>query len=373
MDIYNYFNHFVSNTYAGSGNQFFFTMPKEEIRCGRVFYQITEGGTYRYSVLFSNMMDSTYENGSVSQKNIICAPWKIHSAKIGRCKNIPANKELSELVIDEDILVTDFSDITFDGKVTKEINNGEMFSSDPVECSFQKGEYLCLEISFSGTQIPYHEETLLPVFVKHKDGWKYDKKMPFASMIGCDRKVTWKIGYFGDSITQGIGTKENSYLHWNALLSEKLGNQYSYWNFGLGYGRANDAASDGVWMEKAKKNDIIFVCFGVNDLLQGFSEEQIKSDLIHIVDTFKKENKKVILQTLPPFDYQGEMIGKWNQINLFIKNQLKNKVDFLFDAASLLGVDGAPQNAKFGGHPNEEGCKIWADTLYDALKENNIL
>lgn len=33
----------------------------------------------------------------------------------------------------------------------------------------------------------------------------------FAGMIGCDRKVSAKIAYFGDSITQGIGTKENSY------------------------------------------------------------------------------------------------------------------------------------------------------------------
>ena len=30
----------------------------------------------------------------------------------------------------------------------------------------------------------------------------------------------------GDSITQGIGTKLNSYLHWNAILSEKLGEEY---------------------------------------------------------------------------------------------------------------------------------------------------
>ena len=210
MDICNYFNQFTSNTYAGSGNQFFFTMPKDEIRCGRVFYQITESGTYRYSVLFSNTMDSTYENGSVSQKNIICAPWKIHGAKIGRCNNIPSNKELWELVMDEDIIVTDFLDITFDGELPKEVNTGELFSSDPVQCTFQKGEYLCLEITFSGTQIPYHEETLLPVFTQHQDGWKYDKKMPFASMIGCDRAVIKKIGYFGFSAAKKKKGKGNT-------------------------------------------------------------------------------------------------------------------------------------------------------------------
>ena len=373
MEISDYFSRFSSNTYAGSGNQYFFTMPKDEIRCGRVFYKITEGGTYHYSILFSNTIDSTFEDGSISRKNTVCALWKIHNAKIGRCKNIPDDKELSKMVMDKDIIVSDFFGISFDGKPSKEVTDGNMFASDPIESTFQKGEYLCLEIVFSGTQIPYHEETLLPVYVKNQDGWSYDKKMPFASMIGCDRKVTKRIGYFGDSITQGIGTKENSYSHWNALLSEKLGNQYSYWNSGLGYGRANDAASDGIWMEKALKNDIVFVCFGVNDILQGQSEEQIKSDLAYIVNKLKNANKKVILQTIPPFDYQGEQIPKWNQINSFIKTELKNKVDFLFDAAALLGEKNAPQNAKYGGHPNEEGCKIWAEALYAALKENHIL
>ncbi len=373
MDISNYFSEFSSNAYAGSGNQYFFTMPENEVRCGRIFYKITEGGTYRYSILFSNIIDSTFENGNISRKNMICPSWKIHRAKMGKCKNIPDDKELSKLIMDQDIIVSEFFGISFDGKPSKEVTDGGLFASDPMELTFQKGEYLCLEITFSGAQIPYHEETLLPVYTKGEKGWSYGKEMPFASMIGCDRAITKKIGYFGDSITQGIGTKENSYSHWNALLSEKIGNQYSYWNLGLGYGRANDAASDGIWIEKAKQNDIIFVCFGVNDVLQGQSEEQIKSDLTYIVDELKKAGKKVILQTLPPFDYQGELIKTWQQINSFIKSDLKNKADFLFDAATLLGDENVPQNAKYGGHPNEEGCKIWADTLYRALKDNNIL
>lgn len=373
MDIQNYFDNYVSNTYAGSGNQYFFTMPKHEVSCGRLFYQITEGGSYRYSVLFSNTIDSTYENGGISRKNMVCAPWKIHSAKIGRCKSIPCKKELCDIVMGTDIIVSDLINLRFDGNLTKEVSSGELFASDPVEYTFQKGEYLCLELTFSGTQIPYHEETLLPVYIKKENSWQYAKQMPFASMIGCDRAVSEKIGYFGDSITQGIGTKENSYSHWNALLSEKLGNQYSYWNLGLGYGRASDAASDGIWMKKAMQNDIVFLCFGVNDILQGQSEEQIKADLTCIVNELKQADIKVILQSIPPFDYGETQIGKWKRLNQFIKDKLKNKVDFFFDAALILGDEDAPQNAKYGGHPNVHGCQIWAEALFHALREHHIL
>jgi len=366
-----YFEQFSSNTYAGSGNQLYFEMDENEIRTGRVFYKISVGGEYNYSILFSNIIDSTFSDGSISYKNLICDNWTIHNAKIGRCKFFNPEKELSELSmggIGADIEVLDFKDITFDGKINKEVFAGDFFASDPIKLKFKKDEYLCLEITFSGKMIPYHEETLLPVFIKDGGQWKYSKFMPFAGMIGCDRKVKGKVAYLGDSITQGIGTKPNSYLHWNAILSEKLGSEYSYWNLGIGYGRANDAASDGAWLYKAKQNDIIFVCYGVNDILKGYPEEQIKADLLYISDTLKRLGKKVIMQTIPPFDYKGEDIVKWERINSFILTEIRNRVDFVFDNNQYLGKNGKPGEAKYGGHPNEEGCKIWAEALFEKIK-----
>lgn len=373
-----YFEEFKSNTYAGSGNQFYFKMNENEIRTGRVFYKISAGGEYNYSILFSNVTDSTYADGSISHKNLICDEWTIHNFKIGKCKEFNTNIELTKVVMDDineksDITVTDFINITFNGKKSKVVKPGEFFSSDPVKMGFEKGEYICLEITFSGKMIPYHEETLLPVFIKEGEKWKYSKFMPFAGMVGCDRQTKGRIAYLGDSITQGIGTKPNSYLHWNAILSEKLGSGYSYWNIGIGYGRANDAASDGAWLYKAKQNDIVFVCYGVNDILQGQSEEQIKADLTHIADVLKRAGKKVIVQTIPPFDYKGENIEKWKRLNLYILSELREKVDFVFDNTKILGKKENPSDAVYGGHPNEEGCKMWADALLTKIREEDLL
>lgn len=373
-----YFDLFGSNTYAGSGNQFYFEMESDKISTGRVFYKISVGGEYNYSILFSNIIDSTYSGGLISQKNMICDSWTIYSAKIGKCKKIDLSKDVSELVMsgdgeESDIVVSDFRDIYFNGQKTKEVMPGEFFASDKVKMEYQKGEYLCLEITFSGTKIPYHEETLLPVFIKEDGMWKYSKFMPFAGMIGCDRKVKGKIAYIGDSITQGIGTKKNSYLHWTAVLSEMIGDKYSYWNLGIGCGTANDAASNGAWLYKAKQSDIVFVCYGVNDILREQSEEQIKADLNYIVEALKKEGKKVIIQTIPPFDYEGENVEKWQKINLYIMTVLKEKADFVFDNVRKLGEENRLEKAKYGGHPNEEGCKLWAQALLREIYEQKIL
>lgn len=365
-----YFNQYNSNTLAGSGNQLYFTIPEDEVRTGRIFYKITEQGEYNYSILFSNIIDSTYSDGSISQKNLKCSSWKIHNAKIGRCARFDTGKAVTELIMDADVEVVDLTSITFDGRSDKTVMPGEFFSSDPVKMNFEKDDFLCIEMTFSGEMIPYHEESLLPVFVKDESGWRYSKQMPFAGMIGCDRTVKGRIAFIGDSITQGIGTELNSYMHWNAVLSKKLSGEYAYWNLGIGYGRANDAASDGAWLYKARQNDIVFVCYGVNDILQGFSEEQIKSDLTTIVTKLKESGIKVVLQTVPPFDYEGEKLQIWKRINLYIKEVLKDRVDIIFDNVPILGKnEEMPQTAIYGGHPNAEGCALWAEALYVAVKD----
>ena len=369
-----YFENFVSNTVAGSGNQKFFNLENGEVKTGRVFYKITASGEYNYSLLFSNIMDSTFADGAESHKNLICNSWQIHSAKIYKCVKFDETKDVTTLTMaddkEADINVLPLCELTFNSEKTKTVMPGEFFASDGVMLSFNKGDYLCLEIEFSGKKIAYHEESILPVFVKENGEWKYSKYMPFAGMIGVERKVKARVAYFGDSITQGIGTPINSYSHWNAVLSEKIGDEYSFWNLGLGYGRANDAASDGAWLYKAKQSDIVFVCFGVNDIIQGLPEEQIKKDLKTVVQILKNEGKTVIMQTIPAFDYTGDYIDEWKRINAYIKEELADKVDMLFDNAPVLGVsEDTPHITKYGGHPDSKGCKVWGEALYEAVKE----
>lgn len=356
-----WFDTYKSNTLAGSGNQFYFMTNDNETHTGRIYYKVYAGGRYRYSLLFSNIIDSTYSDGSQSHCNLLCDEWEIIKAAIGVCDTC------GETVAGD---VERFYPLTFHGSPHKTVMPGEFFTSDAIELEAKKDAYLCLEVEFRGSMIPYHEESILPAFVKENDRWIPSRHVPFPGMIGCSRKVQARIGFLGDSITQGIGTAVNSYLHWNARVAEAIGPDYSYWNLGLGYGRAADAASDGAWLFKAKQMDVVVMCYGINDVCQGQAEEQIKKDLLTVILELQKAGVKVMLQTLPPFDLQESAFEKWLHINAYIRSTLIKYADGVFDVVPVL-LDGAESGgkARYGGHPNEEGCKAWADALTPMLKD----
>lgn len=329
-----------------------------------ILYKVYAEGKYSYSFLFSNIIDSTFSNGDVSHKNLIVDSWTIEEMNVG---------VLTSYDIDSFSTPDTMKSVLFSGIKKRVVKPGEVFSSDPVELYAEKGEYICLEIAFSGKMIPYHEESIIDSLVYKNDKWTASKLHPFASMIGVDRNVKKRIAFLGDSITQGIGTPMNSYLHWNAVFAEKLGSDYAYWNLGLGYGRADDAASDGIWLYKAKQNDVVFVCYGVNDILQGYTAETIKKNLQIIADKLNEAGVCVVIQTVPPFDYPPEYQDMWNDVNNFILNELKN-VAYVFDCVGVLRKsETEPYNAKYGGHPNSEGCEIWGEALYDAVTSSGVL
>ncbi len=355
----NYFNIFKSNTLAGSGNQCFYQASENEISKCRIFYKIFAPGEYEYSFLISNIIDSTFEDGSVSYANLVLDEWRIHSAAVGITDFCDANgfNEPDEML-----------EVTFNGQSGKTVKSGEVFTTDSVYLDFEEGEYLCFELSYSGKRIPKHDESIIPSFVLKNGEWGPSRDHPYLSMIGCNRDVKKRVCFLGDSITQGIGSTFNSYNHWAAIVADRLGDDYSFWNIGLGYARANDAATDGIWLFKAKQNDIVILCLGVNDLGRGFTADEIKANLNKIVDELVSSGCKVVLQTVPPFDYEGEKIAKWNEVNAYIRAELVNKVDLLFDVADILKrSDDEPYMTVYGDHPNDEGCRIWGEALAKEL------
>ena len=270
MDFKNYFEKYRSNTLAGSSNQTFFIsdgQPHES----RIYYKIFAGGKFNYSLLFTNTIDSTFADGSHSVCNVVCDGWELCKASVGRTR---------ESYIDSAVPPEDEIPLTFDGKTSKTVGKGERFCSDNFEFEAKSDEYMCVTLTFKGEMIPYHDELKIASFVKTENGFEPSKKTPLPIMIGCDRAHDLNIAFLGDSITQGIGATPNSYLHWNARLANLLGDRHAYWNIGIGYARSGDAASDGIWLERAKHNDLVFVCLGVNDIQRGIPTDDIKNNLL---------------------------------------------------------------------------------------------
>ena len=333
-----WFETFHSNTLAGSGNQSWFKNCEPQVT-GRVFYRLLAGGDYRYSLLFGDAMDATFADGSQSRVNQPLGGWTIRSARLGVTKRAEIDG------FDEPEWM---AALTFDRESEKTVAPGECFASDPVRLRAEKGDYLCLETTVSGARVPCHPETLLPCFVRGEAGWTRSVNTLLAMMIGCDRPVRLRVGYLGDSITQGCGTRMNRYEHWSAVLSERLDQECAFWNLGLGYARAHDAATCGGWLDKAKQNDLVVLCAGVNDLFQRPEPrvEDIERSLETIVTRLRQAGVRVLVQTIPPFDYDETRRAEWARINDWIRGTLSGQADALFDVTPVLRLSWDTQSVQ---------------------------
>ncbi len=347
-----YFDTYFSNTLAPSNNQKFFA--SEGTETARSYFTLTVGGEYNYSFLFSNSIASTFDDGSESFANYICQEWEILGLKASICK--------------EDFTPREFFPVTFGKKESKTVRPGEIFYTDPLRLSAKAGEKLCLEIVYRGNEIPYIHETLLYGEKLSADGFRENIFIPRPIMIGCDRPKKERIVFLGDSITEGIGTPLESYAGYAAVAARIYGEKYAVWNIALGFGRAADAATGGLWHYEAKQADTVFLCFGVNDILRGYTAAEIKKNLSRIVERLKAEGCRVCIQTVPPFDLEEEKREIWNEVNRYIRGELKEKTDFFFDNAPILcGKEPHDHIAIYGGHPNEKGCKAWGTALANSV------
>lgn len=344
-----YFEKYTSNSLAGTGNQSCFISDGEN-HIGRIFYKVFSGGKYNYSFLFSNIIDSRFTE--ITSANCVMDNWEIVKARVAVADDCSNPRKIEG-----------FADLTFGNADECELPNG-FFCSKPVLLNAEKGKYICVELTFRGDKVPDHPESQVMSYVYENNRWIRSVEMPVVHCVGCDRTVKRRIAFLGDSITQGIGPEFNSYEHWCAQLAEKIGEEYSFWNLGIGCGRAQDAASDGAWLAKAKENDIVFVCYGVNDIIgDRASADDVKKRLDTICDKLTDKGVKVIIQSIPPFNYRDEFRPIWEDVNEYIKNNISRRVSGYFDNVPILCGD-EPYMSKYEKHPNAEGCRKWADELY---------
>lgn len=352
-----YFDRYTSVSTGASGTQSWFApaLP-EKWETSRSYFRSFVSGTYRFSLLYTNIVDSTFADGSHSHKNQLCEEWEIASATVAVTDTADAGTD-----------ATTGMPVTFGGCSSLRVMPGAFFTTDPVELTVRAGQYIRVAMTYRGAMLPCHPESILPHFVRRADGWEQTGMLPVPAMVGCDRSVERRVVFLGDSITQGIGTENNSYRHYPAVCAELLGDSYSYWDIGLGYGRADDAASDGAWLYKARQGDVISVCLGVNDLCRGFDAGQICDSLFKTVSALKQGDRKVLLQTVPPFNYTGQIRERWETVNRRILHDLSGVADAVFDNTGILGDGDDLAKAKYGGHPNARGCRLWAEALAPAL------
>lgn len=351
------FTTYVSNTVVSTGNNFY--IEKAENITYRAYLPVEEYGELEYKFFFTNTVDSTYTKGKIAFVGKSGGSYTISNATVA---------DGGTGVEDE---ITNCTPVTFGGKETKEVAADESYWSDPVTMNIPEGHYMVWEWTVSGEGIPCNKMSSLTSTASSADGetFEFCDEIPLPQIIGAKRDVKHTVAAIGDSITQGCQTEQMKYEFWASKISTQLGSDVAFFNCGLGWARASDAASNENWLSRVSQYDTVIVAFGTNDIVSGkyggkkSSAEEIDEYLDAIVSYLTEKGCDVILFNAPPQDFKETNEGVRTALNEKIPAIAEKYGAKFFDFSALLSTEDEPGKAVYGGHPNGEGGTVVADAF----------
>jgi acyl-CoA thioesterase I len=175
-----------------------------------------------------------------------------------------------------------------------------------------------------------------------------------------------KIVAFGDSLTAGYGLSESS--SYPSLLQHKLttdGFDYEVVNAGV----SGDTSAGGVRrIDWALEGDVkvVILELGANDILRGQPIREMKKNLGAIIERCKAKGAMVLLAGMEaPTDTGSEYRRDVHEAFASVAREY-NVTLIPFFLEGVAAIDSLNQRDRI--HPNEEGTKIVAETVYKALR-----
>jgi len=174
--------------------------------------------------------------------------------------------------------------------------------------------------------------------------------------------------FLGDSLTEGYGVERAAAypkIIERRLIKEKI-SPLKILNGSISGSTSASAFKRLKFFLKAKP-DILVLALGANDGLRGVDTETTYSNLKKTIELAKKNNIIVLLcgVRVPP-NYGQE----FNKRFIKVFSRLQQEFNLPFVEKILEGVAGNPKlNQDDGIHPNTEGHKILAETVYKKLRE----
>ena len=314
------FTTYVSNTVVSTGNNFY--IEKAENITYRAYLPVEEYGELEYKFFFTNTVDSTYTKGKIAFVGKSGGSYTISNATVA------------------------------DGGTGVE-------------------DEMVWEWTVSGEGIPCNKMSSLTSTASSADGetFEFCDEIPLPQIIGAKRDVKHTVAAIGDSITQGCQTEQMKYEFWASKISTQLGSDVAFFNCGLGWARASDAASNENWLSRVSQYDTVIVAFGTNDIVSGkyggkkSSAEEIDEYLDAIVSYLTEKGCDVILFNAPPQDFKETNEGVRTALNEKIPAIAEKYGAKFFDFSALLSTEDEPGKAVYGGHPNGEGGTVVADAF----------
>lgn len=166
----------------------------------------------------------------------------------------------------------------------------------------------------------------------------------------------------GDSLTAGLGVLEDE--SWPAVMERKLQNNGHNWqviNAGISGETSSGTLSRINWI-LARKPDIVILATGANDGFRGIPPSVVRKNIANAVQMLQKGNVTVILAGMQIVQNLG---AEYTREFADIYPSIAREQDCLLIPFFLLRVAGEPAlNQVDTIHPNAEGHKIIAETIY---------
>jgi acyl-CoA thioesterase I len=166
----------------------------------------------------------------------------------------------------------------------------------------------------------------------------------------------------GDSLTAGLGVLENE--AWPAIMERKLqgnGHNWQVINAGISGETSSGTLSRTQWI-LARKPDIVILETGANDGFRGIPPSVVRENIGNAVQILEEGNVTVILAGMQMVQNLG---AKYTREFADIYPSIAHEQDCILIPFFLLQVAGEPAlNQADIIHPNAEGHKIIAETVY---------
>jgi acyl-CoA thioesterase I len=192
--------------------------------------------------------------------------------------------------------------------------------------------------------------------------------LPLALLLGTStlaQQDEFTILFLGDSLTEGLGLEEAE--SFPSLLDARFkaeGRNIKVLNAGISGSTSASGLSRLQWYIRSQP-DLMVLALGANDGLRGLSVDEMKANLAKTIEFAQANGVQVALTGMltPPNmgpEYSEAFAGTFPQLAEQYQLPL---LPFLLE-----GVAAVPQlNQGDGIHPNVEGTRIVAETLYQFL------
>jgi len=190
----------------------------------------------------------------------------------------------------------------------------------------------------------------------------------FALILPVYSQTATRIVFLGDSLTAGLGLDLDE--AYPALIQEKIDAE-GFDGQAVNAGLSGDTTAGGLrrldWLLRGRI-DILVLALGANDGLRGLPTTEMANNLLAIIEKTRSRypNAKIIVAgMLVPPNQGREYEDAYRQAFLDVTNKT-NSLAIPFLLAGVAGL--TDKNQPDGIHPNKEGQRIIADTVWRALK-----